>query len=337
MGTRIPILITGAGSELAFGIIKACRASQLPLQLFGIDADSDALGLQWVDRAIVVPRADQEPETYLQTLRTIVHTHRIQAILPTADVELELLPKVRDEFLNDLGCWIMINRPAEMKRFGDKWQAHRWFFAHTLPTPATVRADRDAELDDFLATVSFPVVVKPRRGGGSRHLFVAKNRDELDRLRKMVPQPIAQPRVGTEQDEFTAGTFRTLHDEIHCIVLQRQLKFGMTYKAKVVHDRELTDFCADVIRNTNLEGVNNIQFRRTADGPVILEINPRFSGTTGIRAHFGFNEPEMVIRQYVLGLAPPTPKIVGGSVLRYMNESFSPALRPARVDMEPTI
>ncbi|MCH7873037.1 MAG: hypothetical protein IID33_15180 [Planctomycetes bacterium] len=42
----------------------------------------------------------------------------------------------------------------------------------------------------------------------------------------------------------------------------------------------------------------------------------------------------MVIQQFVLGLSPPPPQIVGGSVLRYMNESFSPALHPSTAEME---
>ena len=120
MGTEIPILITGAGSELAFGIIRACRASELPLKLFGADADAEALGLQWVDRALIVPRADREPESFLQTLRDIVGEHGIKAILVTPDAELDLLPEFRNEFLKQLHCWIMINRPAEMPRFHDK-------------------------------------------------------------------------------------------------------------------------------------------------------------------------------------------------------------------------
>ncbi len=337
MGKPIPILITGSGSELAFGIIKACRASKIPLTLFGADADPEALGLHWVDHAIVVPRADQEPEAYVQSLRDVVGKHGIKAIFVTPDVELDLLPEFRDEFMNNLDCWIMINRPEEMSRFHDKWQAYRWFVARGLPAPRTARADHDTDLDEFLLETSFPIIMKPRRGGGSRHLFVANNRAELDRLRKIVPQPIVQPCIGTVRDEYTAGTFRTRDNEVHCIVLQRRLKFGLTYKAKVVQDPQLEDFCTGVIRNTNLEGVNNIQFRQTADGPAILEINPRFSGTTGIRAHFGFNEPEMVIQQFVLGLTPPPPRIVGGSVLRYMNESFSPALRPPTNSMEPMV
>ena len=36
-------------------------------------------------------------------------------------------------------------------------------------------------------------------------------------------------------------------------------------------------------------------------GPIPFEINARFSGTTAIRAHFGFNEPELAIQSYQRG------------------------------------
>jgi carbamoyl-phosphate synthase large subunit len=68
--------------------------------------------------------------------------------------------------------------------------------------------------------------------------------------------------------------------------------------------------------------VNNIQFRRTDTGPKILEINPRFSSTTGIRAHFGFNEPEMFVREYVMNQSVPPPNVKRGKVLRYIHEAY---------------
>ena len=46
-------------------------------------------------------------------------------------------------------------------------------------------------------------------------------------------------------------------------------------------------------------GPLNIQCRLTEDGPSVLEINPRFSGTTSIRAAVGFNEPDILIRNFL--------------------------------------
>lgn len=322
MSTTISVLVTGAGSELAFGIIKACRASRIPLRVVGCDADPDALGLHWADAGHVVPRADLEPSRYLDILRRIVVREDIRAVFPTADVELDLLPTYREEFGAELGCWIMINAPEEMARFGDKWLAYLWYVEHDLPAPRTARADVPTELERFLAEAEFPIILKPRRGGGSRTLFTVENRDALKRHLPIVPDPLVQEYVHPDDEEYTAGTFRTIDDRVHTIVLRRRLKFGMTYKAEVVTDPELHNACRNIIRRTRLEGVNNIQFRRTPVGLKILEINPRFSGTTGIRAHFGFNEPEMVIRQFVLHEPTPAPVIKPGRVLRYMHEEY---------------
>jgi carbamoyl-phosphate synthase large subunit len=36
-------------------------------------------------------------------------------------------------------------------------------------------------------------------------------------------------------------------------------------------------------------------------GVIILEVHPRFSGTASIRAEVGFNEPDVLIRNYLFG------------------------------------
>ena len=37
------------------------------------------------------------------------------------------------------------------------------------------------------------------------------------------------------------------------------------------------------------------------DTVYVFEINPRFSGTTHLRAMVGYNEPDMIVRRHVLG------------------------------------
>ena len=74
----IPVLVTGAGSELAYGIIKACRMSRVRLTVIGCDCDSNALGLRWVDRPFVVPRADRQPNAYIDALRELIKSECIK-------------------------------------------------------------------------------------------------------------------------------------------------------------------------------------------------------------------------------------------------------------------
>ena len=53
-----------------------------------------------------------------------------------------------------------------------------------------------------------------------------------------------------------------------------------------------------------------------------FEFNSRFSGTTSIRAYFGFNEPEMFINNYFLNKEIKKQKIKKGMALRYIEEIF---------------
>ena len=57
-------------------------------------------------------------------------------------------------------------------------------------------------------------------------------------------------------------------------------------------------------------------------GPVPFEFNARFSGTTSIRSHYGFNEPEMFINNFYLGKKIKKPKIRNGIAFRYIDEIF---------------
>ena len=55
-------------------------------------------------------------------------------------------------------------------------------------------------------------------------------------------------------------------------------------------------------------------------GPKLLEINRRFSGTTGIRSYFGFNEPEMSISSFYDKKSLKSVKLKEGTVLRYVQD-----------------
>jgi carbamoyl-phosphate synthase large subunit len=69
--------------------------------------------------------------------------------------------------------------------------------------------------------------------------------------------------------------------------------------------RDVTDQCREIAEALGSQGPLNIQCR-LVDGKVrIFEINPRYSGTTSLRAMVGFNEPDLMIRHHLLGKAIP--------------------------------
>ena len=58
------------------------------------------------------------------------------------------------------------------------------------------------------------------------------------------------------------------------------------------------------------------------DMEIPFEINARFSGTTAVRSHFGFNEPCMALQSYYYKEKLKQPVIKKGMAFRYHEEVF---------------
>jgi carbamoyl-phosphate synthase large subunit len=106
------------------------------------------------------------------------------------------------------------------------------------------------------------------------------------------------------------------------ICMRRELAAGNTYKAWVVTQPEVQAESLRVIAALGIRGPCNVQLRLTARGPVTFEINPRLSGTTAMRAHFGYNEVDMAIRSFLLGEQLQLPTITPGTALRFWDEMY---------------
>ena len=104
--------------------------------------------------------------------------------------------------------------------------------------------------------------------------------------------------------------------------MRRELAAGNTYRAWVGDHPDVRREAMAVVRAVGARGPCNVQLRLTERGPVTFEINPRFSGTTGMRAHFGYNEVEMALRSFVLGETLSPPQVREGVALRFWEETY---------------
>ena len=67
-------------------------------------------------------------------------------------------------------------------------------------------------------------------------------------------------------------------------------------------------------------GPTNFQFR-VHDGDVkLLEINPRISSASSIRAAFGYNEAVMALEYFLNNRIPPVPQTGSGQAVRYVED-----------------
>ena len=69
-------------------------------------------------------------------------------------------------------------------------------------------------------------------------------------------------------------------------------------------------------------GPTNFQFRREGEAMRLLEINPRVSSSTSIRAGFGYNEASLAVEFYLENRKMTKPVIRPGKAVRYIEDFF---------------
>jgi carbamoyl-phosphate synthase large subunit len=168
-------------------------------------------------------------------------------------------------------------------------------------------------------------VLKPRNGSASRDLHIIQDEEELRFFFPRTPQPILQEYLNNNgaAEEFTCSVFVDRDGApVGTFMARRELSGGATWRAEVGVWPEIHELLQAIGSGLRPLGVMNVQLRLTPRGPVPFEINIRCSGTSAIRAYYGFNEPEMLLRHYVLGETLKTPEVKTGYVMRYWNEVF---------------
>lgn len=310
--SKINILITGSGSIYGVAVIQSLLRTNLELKLVACDMDARTLGLHLAHRGYIIP-AVQQKELFLKKLINIIEKENIHAIFIASSHEIEFFSYHRVEIEEKTGAKVFTNSPEVFKICDDKWQTISFLKKHGFYFPLTIRYPEDREqLGAFIKKVDFPVIVKPRHGGGSVGLYQVNSYIKLRSLLKGKKDVIIQQYLPDTRGEFTTGIcVGTGGRVLSGITLKRYLLDGMTMSADSGDFSEITHYCKQVAQVLKAYGPCNFQLRILDGKPFIFEINPRFSSSTGMRSLLGVNEAEILIRAEILG-----EKIVPGETLK---------------------
>jgi carbamoyl-phosphate synthase large subunit len=178
--------------------------------------------------------------------------------------------------------------------------------------------------ETFVQSVGYPIVAKPRQGKGSTGVFLVHNEQELKKAVDLRGY-VLQEYIGTEEDEYTVGCYCDKNGKlVDMIIMKRELQQGSTRTAKVINNDRIREEIAKICRQFRPIGPLNVQMRIDKEGrPVCFELNVRFSGTTPMRAKFGFRDVEAMIKEYVLDEEIRNCFCVrSGTAYRYINELY---------------
>jgi carbamoyl-phosphate synthase large subunit len=321
-----------------------------PYQIIAANTTRNATRVIRADSVEVLPVASSSD--YIEKLLELIARYDAQFLVPGSEPELIKLSQNLDAFSSS-NVKVLINAPQVISACVDKQRTFDFLTSTGFHVPRTVMLE-DAQ-DEIDPPMSFPCIIKPSQGGGgSAATFIAQDGEELRfftrYLIKYGYRPLIQEYIPDAENEYTVGVLHSPQGNLlGTVVLRRQILTGLSNRLRIanrtgrsemgkmlavssgISQGEIVEFepvrsvAEKMARAIGSVGPLNIQGRWDGSRFVPFEINPRFSGTTPMRALAGFNEPEQMIEAW-LGIKQDGNSTNArlGSCIRGLTEYFTP-------------
>lgn len=209
---------------------------------------------------------------FLASAQDLCRKLRVDVLIPGVDEELSILASASAQ----LGCEVLLPPAEFVATHLDKLASNEQLRRQGVPVPYTTQLSA-------ADSPSFPCVVKPRRGRGSRGVAVVRSLEEL-RAHVLVSRRPAEDFVSQELlegQEYTTTVVADRAARLAAIVPVRvAVKRGITLRAETEHDEAVMRACAAIHASHPVSGCYNVQLVKSADGLARpFEINPRISTT----------------------------------------------------------
>ena len=293
--TNINVLVDGAGGDVGQGVIKSLLASNLSITLYASCITSTSSWLHKVDNSYVFPYISSE--NFIEFLISFLNKHQIAVYFPTVDSGILKIAQYKQLIEEKTNCIVFVDELKKVRICDDKYETIVFLQENGFNAPLSI-LPKDSLIQDFIATVGYPFIVKTRSGYGANEVFLITKENDYKRFVNDMTY-MFQQYIPKEGGEYTSGIYLGDDNEIKGIcTFKRELRCGSTYKAERIIDENLERPLRMIARKLGLKYLN-IQSMKKGDSLYPFEFNGRFSGTTSMVSHV-FNAPEMFIREKIL-------------------------------------
>ncbi|MBI2517589.1 MAG: ATP-grasp domain-containing protein [Opitutae bacterium] len=287
------LLLTGAGGVAAPGLIAHLQAKGV--RVLAADMNPLATGLVLADRGYCIPAATSP--RFLPAMRDICRDERVDVLVPLVDEELLPVQELASDTLH-----VLTPRAAFIRTCLDKYRLCAELARAQVSCPLTWLPGAD------LATLPYPLILKPRTGRGSRGVVRVDSADALQRALDAVDGACGGMMLQEFIDgpEFTVSVVVWRDGEVQAVVPKEIIaKRGVTQMAVTRRHPGIERLCHRLQEVLRADGPFNVQLRLhpTSGEPLLFEINPRFSTTVTQTMAAGIDELYGLALQAVHGRA----------------------------------
>jgi D-aspartate ligase len=324
-GTCPPAYVLGA-HEAGLAVIRSLARAGITVVAVTTSPNEHGRRSRAVNRAVTAPDPATRAREYVDLLAGLATSHGPGVVFPTTDEALEAVAAHRDELARH--HLVACSDDAVAQMFLDKSRTDAVALEVGVDVPATASPTSAEELDDCIARIGFPCLVKPRESFRYHRAFGVKMKrvEDADELRaawseahalglRMLIQELV---VGPE----TAGVNYNVYmvdGEPLVEFTSRKVRlsppnFGYPCAVVTATVPEVVEPGRAIVRGMGIEGFANVEFKQDerTGRYRLMEVNgrPNMSGQLAVRC--GVDFPLMTYRHLVDGEPPQAARCTPG-------------------------
>lgn len=314
------VFVSDAGRSSAIAIIRSL--GRQGLRVIAADSQSNAIGFhsRYTSSRFVYPAPEENPEAFVDAVHQYIQDEKVDLIIPVTDEVILPLSQARERFAGL--CHIAMAELEALDIVTNKLKTFDLAKEQNVPLPTTHLLNTEAEAKEIADSLQWPVVLKPMRSrllGGEGveafHVVYAGNAEELlEHMRHF------EGRCEVLLQEYTPGEGHGIelllyegkpvcafqHKRLHEVPITGG---ASALRESVAIDPKLLDYSLRMMSALKWTGLAMVEFKLTADGPKLMEINGRVWGSLPLATHSGMDFPKFLADIYLNDSpsAPPKP------------------------------
>lgn len=334
----MPVIVTNARNRMAYTITKSLGKKHIRVYTADFVPRSMSAASRYSSGFFLYPSPFRNQQEFVTTLIDKIKLHSCNVVLPVGE-ETYLISRYKQLISQYTNLVVPDYEQILMAHNKDRWGE----LAHKLNIPCP-RSFEIAEVQQRgSAGISFPVLVKPKQGGGGWGIVQLNNPQELENLLSRGDH------CGRHWNRFFIQ--EKIEGETHCVAMlfrqgeyrakvgYRQLrsypvKCGQATLRISVHDTAAEASLQKLLEELQWHGVCQADFivDSNTGTPYLIDINPRFWGSLAQSVACGVDFPHMVYKIAVHGDVPTQASFASGVTTRWVGgdlAAFVPLLRLA--------
>ncbi|TGC11559.1 carboxylate--amine ligase [Methanolobus halotolerans] len=277
------VFLTNSSWNITNEAIKSLRRHNID----SVAGDINSPITNMFSRTKFVKYSPPSHEDFIENFYDVCLKNDVDVIFPMSD-ELAVQLSLNKSLLSEI-CEVPIADYENFSKTHDKFETYKMAKSLGVPVPQTFIFSDIHELSDFSKTASYPLIIKPRMGGGaSRYLRIIKSKEELikgylDYL-SMNCLPLVQEYIpGSSEQMYMVNILFDKKHNLSAYFMAKKIREyppsgGITSCGTSISEPVLLEYAKKIFSALDWYGVAEIEFKldlRTNEFNLI-EINPRF-------------------------------------------------------------